>query len=93
MFVGILTLSLRIPENHSLKGKRMYLKSLKERLRNRFNIAVAEIDHHDKWQLSTMGVVTLSTDKRHIDSMLSQVIEFTKGYRLVELVDYTIKII
>jgi len=48
--IGILTLELRLPESHSLKDKRHTVKSLKDRLRSRFNVAVAEIDFQDIWQ-------------------------------------------
>ena len=59
-WVGVLTAELHFPEGHSLKEKRMYVRSAKEQLRNRFGAAVAEVDHHDAWQLArlTAAVVT-----------------------------------
>ena len=59
-YVGILSVELHFPEAHSLKEKRMYLRSAKEQLRNRFGAAVAEVDHHDVWQRAriTAALVT-----------------------------------
>jgi len=59
-WVGILSAELHFPEAHSLKEKRMYLRSAKAQLQNRFGAAVAEVDHHDVWQRSrlTLAIVT-----------------------------------
>ena len=62
MPVGLLTLEIYIPDAHSLKDKRQVIRSLKDRLRSRFNVAVAELDHHDTWQRSQVGVVSLSNN-------------------------------
>jgi uncharacterized protein YlxP (DUF503 family) len=61
--VGVLILELQIDDAHSLKDKRHYVKSLKDRLRSKFNVAVAEIDHQDLWQRGTVAVVTVSGDR------------------------------
>ena len=55
-YVAILTVELHFPEAHSLKGKRHFLRSAKDNLRNRFGASVAEVDHHDLWQRSTLTV-------------------------------------
>ena len=57
MVVGLLTLEIHLPDAHSLKDKRQVVRKLKERLRARFNVAVAELDHQDLWQRATVGVV------------------------------------
>ena len=59
-WVGILSAELHFPEAHSLKEKRMYLRSAKAQLQNRFGAAVAEVDHHDVWQRArlTLAIVT-----------------------------------
>ena len=62
MPVGLLTLELHIPDAQSLKDKRQVIRSLKDKLRRQFNVAVAELDHHDLWQRSVVGVVTLSNE-------------------------------
>lgn len=73
MVVGVLTLELHLPEAHSLKDKRQTLRKLKERLRARFNVAVAELDHQDNWQRATVGVVSLSNDNLHLTQLLEAV--------------------
>ena len=60
MTVGLLTLELHIPDAQSLKDKRQIVRSLKDRLRGQFNVAVSELEYHDTWQRSVVGVVTLS---------------------------------
>ena len=74
MPVGLLTLELHIAEAHSLKDKRQVLRSLKDRLRAHFNVAVAELDFEDSWQRSVVGVVTLSNEERHVEDSLQKVL-------------------
>jgi uncharacterized protein len=74
MPVGLLTLELHLPEAHSLKDKRQVLRSLKDRLRGRFNVAVAELDFQDTWQSSVVGVVTLSNAEQHVEESLQKVL-------------------
>ncbi len=71
--VGVLTLELRMEHAHSLKDKRHVIKSLKERLRNRHNIAIAEIDHQDLWQRAVLAAVTVSGDREHAREVLAAV--------------------
>ena len=88
MTVGLCTVSLRLPENHSLKGKRQVLKSLIARLHNRFNVSAAEVGDHDSWQIATLGVSCVSTDERHADQVMASVIAFIRSERLdAEIVD------
>ena len=82
MHVGIARVALHMAGNGSLKGKRMVVKSVAQRVRNRFNVAVAEIDTQDAWQLATLGIVCLSDDPRHSNEMLSKVIDFIESERL-----------
>ena len=71
--VGVLILELRLDDAHSLKDKRHYVKSLKDRLRSKFNVAVAEIDHQDLWQRGTVAVVTVSEDRTRAAQVLENV--------------------
>jgi uncharacterized protein YlxP (DUF503 family) len=71
--IGVLTLELRLDESHSLKDKRHVVKGLKDRLRHKFNVAVAEIDHQDLWQRSVVAAVTVSGDHVHAESVLQNV--------------------
>ena len=68
--IGVLTLELRLENSHSLKDKRHVVKSLKDRLRHKFNVAVAEIDHQDLWQRSAVAAVTVSSDREHAEKVL-----------------------
>ncbi|HZS50943.1 MAG TPA: DUF503 domain-containing protein [Bryobacterales bacterium] len=68
--IGVLTLDLHIEHSHSLKDKRQVLRSLRDRLRGRFNVATAEIDHQDSWQRAVIAVVTLSGDRLYVEHTL-----------------------
>ena len=70
MPVGLLTLELHIQHAQSLKDKRQVLRSLKDRLRAKFNVAVAELEHEDTWQRSVVGVVTLSNEEHQVQESL-----------------------
>ncbi len=94
MNVGMCKINLRLPENLSLKGKRQVLKSVTSRVRNKFNVAVAEVDNHDLWQIATIGICCVSNDNRHANEMLSKVVDFVISSRFeVEILDYEIEIV
>jgi len=82
LVVGVCRVTLRLPENHSLKGKRQVLKSLISRLHNRFNVSAAEIDDQDSWQIAALGVSCVSNDDRHADQVMASVIAFIRSERL-----------
>lgn len=71
--IGVITFELRLDEAHSLKDKRHYVKSLKDRLRSKFNVAVSEIDYHDVWQRGLMAAVTVSPDRARAAQVLQMV--------------------
>ncbi len=73
MHIGVLSAEFHFPDSESLKQKRMLLKSLKDRLRNQFNVSITELDGHDKWQWTVLGVCMIGTDKPHIDASLQAV--------------------
>ena len=74
MPVGVLTLEIHIPYSHSLKEKRAVLRKMRDRLRARFNVAVAELDHQDVWQQATLGVVSISNSQPLLESLFRQVL-------------------
>jgi uncharacterized protein YlxP (DUF503 family) len=82
MHVGVAHVELHLAENSSLKGKRMVVKSVIQRVRNRFNVAIAEIDTQDAWEVITLGIVCVSDDPRHSNEMLSKVVDFIESERL-----------
>ena len=78
MIVGLLTLEIYIPYSHSLKEKRKALNSLKDRLRKKFNIALAELDYQSKWQRALIGIVTINNQKRVIESLFEKILQDTE---------------
>jgi uncharacterized protein YlxP (DUF503 family) len=73
MPIAYLTLELRIEGAHSLKDKRQAVRSVKDRLRNTFNVAVAEIDSTDLWQRATIGVVSISDSRDYLEGLMQNV--------------------
>jgi uncharacterized protein len=71
--IGVITFELRLDDAHSLKDKRHFVKSLKDRLRGKFNVAVAEIDYQDLWQRGLIACVTVSPDQGHAEQVLQAV--------------------
>ncbi|MCH7511312.1 MAG: DUF503 domain-containing protein [Chloroflexi bacterium] len=93
MIVGVCRVSLRLPENGSLKGKRQVVRSLTTRLRNKFNVAVAEVADNDRWQIATIGVTCVSNDARHAQEMLDRVVSYIERSRLdAELIESEIEV-
>jgi uncharacterized protein YlxP (DUF503 family) len=94
MNIGVATVSLRLPENMSLKGKRGVLKSITGRVRHKFEVAVAEVDDNDAWQLATIGLCCISNDKRHSNQVISRAVDFIiNGHFDIEVLDYHTEII
>ena len=94
MIIGALTLELNIPLAHSLKDKRQVLRSLQARLRNEFNVSVAEVAAQDKRQTGVIGVVCVASDRDYAHGLLMKVIAMVERLRLdCDLVDYEIELI
>jgi uncharacterized protein YlxP (DUF503 family) len=73
LVIGLLTLDLHFPGARSLKDKRQALRSLETRIRNRFNVSVAEVEHQDLWQRARLAIVSVNTDHVHLESTLQSV--------------------
>jgi uncharacterized protein YlxP (DUF503 family) len=69
-YVGILSAELHFPENHSLKGKRKELLSVKAQLQRRFGASVAEVDHHDVWQRARLTLACVARGHRELQELL-----------------------
>jgi len=93
VIIGILTVKLHIPASNSLKAKRRVVKSIKERLRNRFNISVSEVDDHDKWQLAVVACANVACCKKDVNSTLSKALDFIEYLHLAEIIDHQIELI
>ncbi|MDD2574108.1 MAG: DUF503 domain-containing protein [Bacillota bacterium] len=85
MFTGICKLDIVLYESESLKDKRRILKSITERLKNKYNISVSEVGNNDKWQTASIGVSTVSNSRLHADRVLDAVIRFVETDVRVEI--------
>lgn len=89
--IGILLVSLYIPGAQSLKERRMVLKSLKDKVRLKFNVSIAELDQDDKWQLATCGISMIGNDQRYIDSCLQNILSYIESMNGAEISDHQIE--
>jgi uncharacterized protein YlxP (DUF503 family) len=85
MVVGVLKLTLFLPENHSLKGKRGVIKKIKARVANTFNVSITECDGQDLWQRAVLGICQVGTDVPYVDGALRQVVRFIEDMQVAEL--------
>jgi uncharacterized protein YlxP (DUF503 family) len=85
--IGLLTLDLHFPGARSLKDKRQALRSLEARVRNRFNVSIAEVEHQDLWQRARLAVVSVNTDQQHLESTLQSVVGEAENAREIQLLD------
>ena len=81
MVIGSLTLQLFMPAAHSLKEKRSIIKSVVARLRNEFNVSVAEVAEQDRWQLGVIGVACISSDAAYAEGQLQAVVNWVEENR------------
>ena len=92
MVVGVCTIDLHLPGVGSLKGKRQVLLSLKERLRGKFNVSVAEVDGNELWQRAVLGVACVANDGRHVNQVLDAVLNVVRANPSVELVQHHVEL-
>nr|BBH94393.1 hypothetical protein KTA_25920 [Thermogemmatispora argillosa] len=81
MVVGVCQITLHLPSCHSLKAKRQVLKSIMARVRNQFEVAIAEVDGHDRWQIAYLGLSYVSTSSQHAEEVLDHVWRFIEEAR------------
>lgn len=92
MVVGMLQVSLFLPENASLKGKRKVVKSLLDRLKARFNVAAAEVGDNDLWQRIVIGMVAVGNDRRFINSVLDNLLDYIEQETEAQVLDSQMEI-
>jgi uncharacterized protein YlxP (DUF503 family) len=92
MVVGVLKLTLFLPENHSLKGKRGVLNKIKSRVTNSFNVSIAECDGQDLWQRAVLGVSQVGSDAAYVDGALRQVVRFIEDLHVAEVGEDSIEV-
>lgn len=88
MIVGLCRIDLFLPESRSLKAKRQVIKGLKDRIRNRFNVSVAEVEHQSLWQRATLGLAMVSEEKGYIDRTLRQVLNLVQAEPRLQVLDH-----
>lgn len=93
MLVGIYQIELFIPESGSLKSKRFVLKSLKDRIRNKFNVSVAEVDENEKWQRATLGIAMVANERRFIDQVMSEIFRLVENEQEAEIISHLLEIV
>ena len=86
--VALGLVELHLPDVESLKGKRHVLKGLKEKVRARFQVSVAEVDHQDLWQRAALGVAVVSGESHQVTEMLDSVRRLVEGTFGAELIDW-----
>ncbi len=94
MNAGILRFTLRLPESGSLKDKRQVVRSTAQRIRNKFQVSVAEVGDNDAWQIATLGVACVTNTHRHCEEMLDEIVAYVRESRLdAEVIDVESEII
>ena len=92
MLVGTIQVEFLLPGCLSLKEKRVVIKSLKTRIRNRFNVSVAEVEYQDKWQRSVLAIACVSNEKGYIEKVLNKIYHTIESNSSVEILDHLIEI-
>jgi uncharacterized protein YlxP (DUF503 family) len=88
MHIGLLTFELFISESLSLKDKRMIISSLKDRLRKKYNIAIAELAYQEKWQRAELGLVTIGNSHKIVEESLNKIFSYLDSQTGFELITY-----
>lgn len=93
MIIGVCTVELFIPDGQSLKSKRQVLSSLKERLRGKFNVSVAEVDGQDLWQKAVLGIACVANETAYVNQVLDQVLNQIRSVPTIEIVQSRIEML
>ncbi len=87
MIVGVCRLTLMAPESHSLKEKRMVLRSIKDRTRLKFNVAIAEVGAQDNWQEAVLGFAVVANEKGFVQEMVAKIVNFIDSLAIAKILD------
>ena len=91
MVIGFLLLDIHLPYCHSLKEKRKMLNSIRDRFKNRYNVALAEIEYQNKWQRAKIGIVTLNCQKKIAEGLFNRIVANAEEIIDGEIIDYKIE--
>jgi uncharacterized protein YlxP (DUF503 family) len=81
MIIGVCEITVHLPESHSLKEKRQVIKSIMGRVRHHFEVAIAEVDENDRWQIAKLGISCVSNSNQHAREILEHVQRFIEETR------------
>jgi len=93
MVVGICTLYILLPHGNSLKEKRQIVTSIKDRIKARYNVSIAEVDNHDSRRRITLGIACVSNSSNHASQVLASIIDFVSQNYVYEMLDYEVEIL
>jgi uncharacterized protein YlxP (DUF503 family) len=93
MTIGFCRLELFLPDSESLKHKRGILKGLSARVRNKFNVSVAEVADNDVWQKAVLGVAVVANDSRYANQILSKVVSLVESDPRLQVADYSLEML
>ena len=80
MIVGVCKVSMMVPASQSLKDKRMVLRKVKDLVRNKFNVSIAQVSEDDRWQRAVLGISLVGSDRRFAESAMDEVLKFIRGH-------------
>ncbi len=92
MLVGVCRLEIFVPESSSLKAKRLVLSSIKKRIRNKFNVSVAEIENNDKWQRISLGISMVSNERKFIEMNLDEILKLIERDGRMEILSHLVEV-
>lgn len=93
MIVGAAAVEIHVHGSQSLKSKRGVVRSITQRVRNRFNLSVAEVGGQDTWQLAVLGLTTVGSDRRKVRGVLEQALSFIEELNLAEVLRSDVELI
>ena len=93
MVVGVGTIELLIHNSGSLKTKRQVVKSILGKVRSKFDVSIAEVDHHDKWQRCTVGFAIVTNERGHAHTLVENITAYVEGLHIAEIIDSQIEIV
>jgi uncharacterized protein YlxP (DUF503 family) len=93
MIVGLCTIELYLPESDSLKAKRQVLLSVKDRLRDKFNVSVAEVGDQDLWQKAVLGMACVANEGAYVNQVLDQAVNLLRSVPMIEMVKFRIELL
>ncbi|HEX3204216.1 MAG TPA: DUF503 domain-containing protein [Nitrospiraceae bacterium] len=91
MIIGLCTVELYLPDSQSLKAKRQVLLSVKDRVRDRFNVSIAEVGDQDLWQKAVLGIACVANEQKHVNQVLDQTVNLIRSVPMVDLIQCQIE--